>query len=165
MKESIIELEIESIEEKIEIEKDLENINAEDIILDLEHVDIFEDNTVELDEKLPKKVDHKKMVDRLKALPEFNYLIKTHEDGDAISYDEIMDLMEDVNLTPEEMDLMYSMLEDHGIDYGDRDTVEKSDAKEAEDTDEFILEEEEVDLKDPIKMYLKEIGKNTPSLI
>ena len=34
---------------------------------------------------------------------------------------------------------MYSMLEDHGIDYGDRDTVEKSDAKEAEDTDEFIL--------------------------
>ncbi len=159
VKESLIEFEIESIEEKIEIEKDLENINAEEIILDLEHVDLFEENTAELEEKLPKKVDHKKMVDRLKALPEFNYLIKTHEDGDAISYDEIMDLMEDVNLTPEEMDLMYSMLEDHGIDYGDRDTVDKSETKEAEDSDEFILEEEEVDLKDPIKMYLKEIGK------
>lgn len=158
-KDTVIEIEIESIEEKIEIEKDLESLNAEDMMLDLEHVDIFEETGAEIDEKLPKKADHKKMVDRLKALPEFNYLIKTHEDGDAISYDEIMDLMEDVNLTPEEMDLMYSMLEDQGIDYGDRVLAEKSESKEAEETDEFILEEEEVDLKDPIKMYLKEIGK------
>jgi len=145
--------------EKLELDKDLEALQSEEIIIDLEHVELFEETNVEIDDKLPKKIDHKKMVDRLKALPEFNYLIKTHEDGDAISYDEIMDLMEDVNLTPEEMDLMYTMLEDHGIDYGDRDTVEKSETKEAEETDEFILEEEEVDLKDPIKMYLKEIGK------
>jgi len=154
-----MELDLDAMAEKLELDKDLEALQSEEIIIDLEHVELFEETNVEIDDKLPKKIDHKKMVDRLKALPEFNYLIKTHEDGDAISYDEIMDLMEDVNLTPEEMDLMYTMLEDHGIDYGDRDTVEKSETKEAEETDEFILEEEEVDLKDPIKMYLKEIGK------
>lgn len=154
-----LDIDLDTMEEKLEIEKDLEALQTEEIIIDLEHVELFEESSVEIDDKLPKKVDHKKMVDRLKALPEFNYLIKTHEDGDAISYDEIMDLMEDVNLTPEEMDLMYTMLEDHGIDYGEREAVEKSETKEAEETDEFILEEEEVDLKDPIKMYLKEIGK------
>ena len=154
-----MELDLDAMAEKLELDKDLEALQSEEIIIDLEHVELFEETNVEIDDKLPKKIDQKKMVDRLKALPEFNYLIKTHEDGDAISYDEIMDLMEDVNLTPEEMDLMYTMLEDHGIDYGDRDTVEKSETKEAEETDEFILEEEEVDLKDPIKMYLKEIGK------
>lgn len=114
---------------------------------------------IEIDEKQIKKLDRKKKEDKLKSLPEFNYLLKSHEDGDVVTYEEIMDLMEDVNLTPEEMDLMYSMLDDKGIEYGDRVLTEKVEAKDSDEMDEFTAEEEEVDLKDPIKMYLKEIGK------
>jgi RNA polymerase primary sigma factor len=110
-------------------------------------------------DKQTKKIDRKKKEDRLKALPEFNYLLKTHEDGDTITYEEIMDIMEDVNLSPEEMELMYSMLDDKGIEYGDRVLSEKADAKDTEESSEDYSVEEEVDLKDPIKMYLKEIGK------
>jgi len=41
-----------------------------------------------------------------------------------------------------------------------KELKEKADnEKKFEDTEDFLLEEEEIDLKDPIKMYLKEIGK------
>jgi RNA polymerase primary sigma factor len=152
-----MEIEIDMDDGFIEPDKDLlavlgEELIVEDLLLDVEDLDTIAD-------KQAKKMDRKKKEDRLKALPEFNYLLKTHEDGDTITYEEIMDLMEDVNLSPEEMELMYSMLDDKGIEYGDRVLSEKADAKDAEEASEDYSVEEEVDLKDPIKMYLKEIGK------
>jgi RNA polymerase primary sigma factor len=152
-----MEIEIDLDDPFIEPDKELlEVLDAEllgeDLLIDDEDL---EDSP----EKQNKKIDRKKKEDRLKALPEFNYLLKTHEDGDTITYEEIMDIMEDVNLSPEEMELMYSMLDDKGIEYGDRVLSEKADAKDAEESSEDYAVEEEVDLKDPIKMYLKEIGK------
>lgn len=98
---------------------------------------------------------------KLRSLPEFSYLLKTHEVGDVLSYEEIMDLMEDVKLTPEEIDLMYDMLDDEGIEFGPKPTSEneKSSEEKTPFEAEEILYEEEIDLKDPIKMYLKDIGK------
>jgi len=142
------------IEPDLDILESLEEILLED---DFAKDPLIDD--LELDEKQIKKMDRKKKEDKLKSLPEFNYLLKSHEDGDVVTYEEIMDLMEDVNLTPEEMDLMYSMLDDKGIEYGDRVLTEKAEAKDSDEMDDFAAEEEEVDLKDPIKMYLKEIGK------
>jgi RNA polymerase primary sigma factor len=99
--------------------------------------------------------------EKLRSLPEFTHLLKTHEEGDILSYEEIMDLMEDVKLTPEEIDLMYDLLDDEGIEFGAKTATprEKSTEEKPPFGAEEYLYEEEIDLKDPIKMYLKDIGK------
>ncbi len=99
--------------------------------------------------------------EKLRSLPEFIYLLKTHEVGDILSYEEIMDLMEDIKLTPEEIDLMYDMLDDEGIEFGPKPGANHEKSTESKTTyeTEEVLFEEEIDLKDPIKMYLKDIGK------
>jgi RNA polymerase primary sigma factor len=113
---------------------------------------------------MSKKLENKKMepkrdnIRNLRSIPEVNYLLKTRVSGDIVTYDEIMDLMEDVKLAPEEVDLMYDLLTAEGIEFGEKGEEAKEE-KEYEESEDFLTEEEEVDLKDPIKMYLKEIGK------
>lgn len=109
--------------------------------------------------KSNKKSENKKneSIRNLRAIPEVDYLLKTRESGDIVSYDEIMDLMEDINLAPEEVDRIYDLLMAEGIEFGKKE--EAKEEKEYEESEDFLTEEEEIDLKDPIKMYLKEIGK------
>jgi RNA polymerase primary sigma factor len=110
-----------------------------------------------LDHLEERKIKEKK----LRSLPEFSHLLKTHEEGDILSYEEIMDLMEDVKLTPEEIDLMYDMLDDEGIEFGPKNAPGRAKGPEEKtpfEGEEYAFEEE-IDLKDPIKMYLKDIGK------
>jgi len=104
------------------------------------------------------KDEEKKKINKLRSIPEVNYLLKTRSSGDTVTYGEIMDLMEDVKLEPSDMDLMYDLLSEEGIEFGEKEEKSKEE-KEYEDSEDFLTDEEEVDLKDPIKMYLKEIGK------
>ena len=104
------------------------------------------------------KDEEKKNINELRSIPEVNYLLKTRSSGDTVTYGEIMDLMEDVKLEPSDMDLMYDLLSEEGIEFGEKEEKIKEE-KEYEDSEDFISDEEEIDLKDPIKMYLKEIGK------
>jgi RNA polymerase primary sigma factor len=108
--------------------------------------------------KKEKKAEEKKKINKLRSIPEVNYLLKTRSSGDTVTYGEIMDLMEDVKLEPSDMDLMYDLLSEEGIEFGEKEEKTKEE-KEYEDSEDFLTDEEEVDLKDPIKMYLKEIGK------
>lgn len=108
--------------------------------------------------KKEKKEEEKKKINKLRSIPEVNYLLKTRSSGDTVTYGEIMDLMEDVKLEPSDMDLMYDLLSEEGIEFGEKEEKTKEE-KEYEDSEDFLTDEEEVDLKDPIKMYLKEIGK------
>jgi len=75
-----------------------------------------------------------------------------------LTYKEIMDALEEIDLDPEQIEKIYDTLENFGIDIiGDFES-------EAED---IQLNEEEIDLTvpegisidDPVRMYLKEIGK------
>ena len=104
------------------------------------------------------KDEEKKKINKLRSIPEVNYLLKTRSSGDTVTYGEIMDLMEDVKLEPSDMDLMYDLLSEEGIEFGEKEEKIKEE-KEYEDSEDFLSDEEEIDLKDPIKMYLKEIGK------
>ena len=104
------------------------------------------------------KDEEKKKINKLRSIPEVNYLLKARSSGDTVTYGEIMDLMEDVKLEPSDMDLMYDLLSEEGIEFGEKEEKIKEE-KEYEDSEDFISDEEEIDLKDPIKMYLKEIGK------
>ncbi len=75
-----------------------------------------------------------------------------------LSYKEIMDTLEEIELDPDQIEKVYENIENLGIEVtGDIE----------EELEEIKLEEEEIDLTipegialdDPVRMYLKEIGK------
>ena len=79
-----------------------------------------------------------------------------------LTYKEIMDALEDIDLDEEQIDNIYQTLEEMGIDVvGDKGEVELLDTAD----DESVEEEDDLSLPkgisvdDPVKMYLKEIGK------
>lgn len=76
----------------------------------------------------------------------------------VLTYKEIMDAFEEIELAPEEIEKIYDTLEKVGIDVvGEID----------QELDEIQVSEEEIDISipeginidDPVRMYLKEIGK------
>jgi RNA polymerase primary sigma factor len=81
-------------------------------------------------------------------------LIEKGKKNGTLTYKEIMDELEDIDLSPEQIEKIYEVLENMGIDViGDIQDVEVSE----EDLDLSIPEGIAID--DPVRMYLKEIGK------
>ena len=78
----------------------------------------------------------------------------------VVKYQEIVDALEDVQLKPEQVERLYESLEEQNVDVID-DDIEKEVSKAAEDSDqEFeIAMPENINIDDPVRMYLKEIGK------
>ena len=81
-------------------------------------------------------------------------LLEKGKKGGTLTYKEIMDELEEVDLTPEQIEKIYEVLESMGVEIiGDMQDIE--------------VHEEELDLSvpegiaidDPVRMYLKEIGK------
>lgn len=97
--------------------------------------------------------------ERIRTIPAFKKLLSAGSKGKIVEYKKIMNVMEQVQMTESEVEIMYSILDQEGIEYGDADShFEDDDAfHDVEETEEPDVED--VDLRDPIKMYLKEIGK------
>ncbi|HHU82310.1 MAG TPA: RNA polymerase sigma factor RpoD [Firmicutes bacterium] len=83
-----------------------------------------------------------------------------------VSYQEIMDAFERVELSPDEIEEIYELLTQQGIEIvGGTDDDDTDDSLEAvedlkEDEDELDLSVPEgIALDDPVRMYLKEIGR------
>ncbi|MBZ4664835.1 MAG: polymerase, sigma 70 subunit, RpoD [Mahella sp.] len=83
-------------------------------------------------------------------------LIETGKSKGVLTYKEIMDMLEDVDIDPDQIDKIYDTLETLGIDV----------VEEPIEHEENIVEEdlevglpEGVNIDDPVRMYLKEIGK------
>jgi RNA polymerase primary sigma factor len=92
----------------------------------------------------------------------------------SLSGKELLDVLEDMNLEQEQVDKFYDILENLGIDTLDSDDMELAQADEApaevEDlaaidivAEDELVEPEELaetlNVDDPVRMYLKEIGK------
>ncbi len=100
------------------------------------------------------------------ALESVNELMERGKKRGMLTYREIMDALQDVDLSPEQIDEVYESLSAMGIDIipDSGDTPDVEDDKETE-TDEDEEEEfdlsipEGVGLDDPVRMYLKEIGR------
>ena len=101
-----------------------------------------------------------------------NELIEKGKVAGKLSSKELMDVLDDMNLEPDELDKFYDKLENCGIDMaGDNTLAPLEDmAPEMEDlaSIEEITEEDIADTEamvdtfstdDPVRMYLKEIGK------
>lgn len=87
-------------------------------------------------------------------------LIQNGKKKGSLTYKEIMDTFQDVDLDPDQIEGVYEVLEDQGIHVIPEHTDEeekdhaKTKKKEAE-----ISVPEGVNIDDPVRMYLKEIGK------
>jgi len=81
-------------------------------------------------------------------------LIDKGKKNSALTYKEIMDELEEVELTPEQIEKIYEVLETMGIEViGDIHDIEVQE----EEIDVSVPEGISID--DPVRMYLKEIGK------
>lgn len=95
----------------------------------------------------------------LLEISELVELIRTHKDVGVVSYQEIMDLMGQMNLTPDQIDEVYNIFTELNIRFGDED---KTGEVQLDATEEPVIEikiSEEGEVSDPIRMYLREIGK------
>ncbi|MBM7581841.1 RNA polymerase primary sigma factor [Caldicoprobacter guelmensis] len=100
-----------------------------------------------------KNEENKQKNDKLKKIKE---LIDRGKEKGVLTYKEIMDVLEDVDLDPEQIEKIYDTLESLGIDVLDEEAVPE-DINLEEDLDLSLPEGVSID--DPVRMYLKEIGK------
>lgn len=97
------------------------------------------------------------------SLENLRTLIDRGKKKGVLTYKEIMDALQEVELSPEQIDDIYEQFSTLGIDVipdaddegADDDSIEKAD--EQDDTDYGMLEG--IGLDDPVRMYLKEIGR------
>ena len=95
---------------------------------------------------------------------DMNELIQKGKRG-ALSESDIDEAMEEMNYDMDSLDKLYETLEDHGIplpnvDAEDMEEIESEVEKfTSGETVEKMLEQEGIAIDDPVRMYLKEIGK------
>ncbi|KAA8672935.1 RNA polymerase sigma factor RpoD [Clostridium sp. MT-14] len=96
----------------------------------------------------------KKMKDKSSKIQLVKKLIEKGKKNGTLTYKEIMDELEEVDLSPEQIEKIYETLESIGVevtgDLNETDTNEKN-------LDLSVPEGVAID--DPVRMYLKEIGK------
>ena len=88
-------------------------------------------------------------------------LLATAKEKGSISSKEMADMLEGVNIKPDEMDRLYDALESMNIEVIE-DDLDKELGKEDSDAKEIDLESmipDAISIDDPVRMYLKEIGK------
>ena len=98
------------------------------------------------------------------ALQHIQQLIKTGQKKGSLTYTEIMNVMEEDELNADQMDRMYEVFAEKGIDILAEDDVNTGDdGDDDDDTKETIHMDlsvpEGVNIDDPVRMYLKEIGR------
>ncbi|MGB3990343.1 MAG: RNA polymerase sigma factor region1.1 domain-containing protein, partial [Acetivibrionales bacterium] len=85
-------------------------------------------------------------------------LLEKGKSKGMLTYKEIMDAFEEVELEPEQIEKIYETVENMGIDVvGDIDS-EIKEMQNAEEEVDLTLPEG-ISIDDPVRMYLKEIGK------
>ncbi len=89
-------------------------------------------------------------------------LVDRGKKNGVLTYKEIMDTFEEVEMDPEQIDKLYEYLETKGIDVvgtSDTDMDMPPLDDEVEEVDLDISIPEGISIDDPVRMYLKEIGK------
>ncbi len=100
--------------------------------------------------KAPEQATPKKKEEKIKELMELG------KKKEALTEREIVDLLDGVELTPEEIDSIYEQLEAMGVEYGPA-LREENQEPLGQESDAALTEGVSTD--DPVRMYLKEIGK------
>ncbi len=109
-------------------------------------------------EKSVEKKDQSKLTDEKIAK-----IVEVGKAKGVLKYTEISEYIDDAHAAPDQIDKLYEALEELNIDVLD-DEIEKEvpkaeDETEAEVVDFEISMPENINIDDPVRMYLKEIGK------
>src|SRR5699024_4223468 len=92
-----------------------------------------------------------------------NSLMRSGKKKGNLTYDEIIDALDEIPMETDEIDSIYHDLEKSGIELLDDEKIEKkileSKDKEEDATKEDLSVPKGVSVDDPVRMYLKEIGK------
>lgn len=89
-------------------------------------------------------------------------LVEKGKKNGMLTYKEIMDAFEEIEMDPEQIDKLYEYLETKGIDVVgniDNEIELPPVEEEIEEVDLDISVPEGISIDDPVRMYLKEIGK------
>ncbi|MFW5999525.1 MAG: sigma-70 family RNA polymerase sigma factor, partial [Halanaerobiaceae bacterium] len=91
----------------------------------------------------------------LKKIDEVKKLIDEGREDGVLTYEKIMDSLEEIKLNSDQIDEIYDIFNELEIDI-----VEEQDEDEEDEEEELDLSVPKgVGLDDPVRMYLKEIGK------
>ena len=106
----------------------------------------------------------KEFLEKLKGLLAF---AKEHKN--ALEHQEIVDYFKGISLTETQSEKILDYLDEHGVDVlrqKDADALEDLEEEEEVDVSEAALEVPEgISTDDPVRMYLKEIGKDRKSVV
>ncbi|MGL5417141.1 MAG: RNA polymerase sigma factor RpoD [Clostridium sp.] len=110
-------------------------------------------------EKTKVKKDDKKEKNNKMAVVK-NLIDKGKKSG-SLSYKEIMDEIDNIELNPEQIEKIYEVLESMGIEVTGAKVAKAAKEEEEEEEEEAIdlSVPEGIAIDDPVRMYLKEIGK------
>ena len=86
---------------------------------------------------------------------------KGKKNGGTLTYGELVDDLQAIDLTPDQIDAMYEAFNKKGIELVDDTKPNEDDDEEKEEAEEEIdlSVPEGVSIDDPVRMYLKEIGR------
>ena len=112
-----------------------------------------------------KNIKTAEQIQKDRMLAEKKLLTKGKKNG-TLTYKEIMDALEEIYLDTDEIDEIYQRLEDSGIEIlGEKDEDVLIDNEDSEKDEEDEVKKASLDvpkgvnIDDPVRMYLKEIGK------
>ena len=112
-----------------------------------------------------KNIKTAEQIQKDRILAEKKLLTKGKKNG-TLTYKEIMDALEEIYLDTDEIDEIYQRLEDSGIEIlGEKDEDVLIDNEDSEKDEEDEVKKASLDvpkgvnIDDPVRMYLKEIGK------
>lgn len=96
----------------------------------------------------------------VKHTEQVHNLIERGKKQGMISYREIMDALQEIELSPDQIDEIYERFAEMGVDIiPETGEDQELDEEEEEEEEVEISVPEGVGLDDPVRMYLKEIGK------
>lgn len=103
------------------------------------------------------KKDNQKNEANNKRMSIVKQLIEKGKKNGVLTYKEIMDSLENVELSPEQIEKVYEILESMGIEV--IDDMEDFNPEQLLEEDLDLTLPEGISIDDPVRMYLKEIGK------
>ena len=103
------------------------------------------------------------MVAKIKTLEEREQdLIKIGKDKGFITYEELADALKGLDVDSDALDDLYNKLVDNGIDIVVSEDVQTGGPSKKDEEVEILSDEDitkDININDPVRMYLKEIGK------
>ena len=88
-----------------------------------------------------------------------NELLETGKQKGVLSYKEIMDALQELELDQEAVEKVYETIEEQNIDVVEEVEVPEDINEEIAEVETILSVTEGINIDDPVRMYLKEIGK------